>query len=193
MEQVCKLLNIEKLSSTAYHHQSIGALENAHKTLGAFLRIQCDNYTDTWSYWLPFWCFSFNNTVHSETNYTPYELVFGKLCQIPDSISDSVDPLYNIDNYPLQLKYRLQLAHADAKSNLLLNKHKRKEIHDRSVNSTLYEKDDLVLLKNEVRSKLDALFEGPYKVVEDLGCNVKIIKNNKIDLVHKNRTRPYCQ
>ncbi|KAH9639409.1 hypothetical protein HF086_002098 [Spodoptera exigua] len=147
MEQVCKILNIEKLSSTAYHHQSIGALENAHKTLGAFLRIQCGNHTDTWSYWLPFWCFSFNNTVHSETNYTPYELVFGKLCRIPNSICDNVEPLYNIENYPLQLKYRLQLAHADAKNNLLLNKHKRKEIYDRSVNPTKYEKDDLILLK----------------------------------------------
>lgn len=106
MEQVCKLLNIEKLSSTAYHHQSIGALENAHKALGAFLRIQFENHTDTWNYWLPYWCFSFNNTVHSETNYTPYELVFGKLCKIPSTVSESVEPLYNSDNYPLQLRYR---------------------------------------------------------------------------------------
>lgn len=29
--QVCKLLNIDNITSTAYHHQSIGALENAQK------------------------------------------------------------------------------------------------------------------------------------------------------------------
>lgn len=193
MEQVCKLLDIEKLSSTAYHHQSIGALENAHKTMGAFLRIQCENHTDTWSYWLPYWCFSFNNTVHSETNYTPYELVFGKLCRVPSRISESVEPLYNSDNYPLQLKYRLQLAHAEAKNNLLCNKYKRKELYDKSVNPIVYQENDLILLKNETGRKLDAIFEGPFRVKDDLGCNIRIYKNNKIDLVHKNRTRPYFQ
>ena len=193
MEQVCKLLDIKKLSSTAYHHQSIGALENAHKGLGAFLRIQCENHTDTWSYWLPYWCFSFNNTVHSETKYTPYELVFGKLCRVPTQISESVEPLYNSDNYPLQLKYRLQLANADAKKNLLCSKYKRKELYDKSVNSIVYQENDLILLKNETGRKLDAIFEGPFSVKEDLGSNVKIFKNNKIELVHKNRTRPYFQ
>lgn len=66
-------------------------------------------------------------------------------------------------------------------------------MYDRSVNSIKYQKDDLLLLKNETGRKVDPLFEGPYKVIEDLGCNVKISKNNKIDLVHKNRTKPYFQ
>lgn len=77
MEEVCKLLNIEKLSSTAYHHQTVGSLENAHNQLGSFLCIQCDNHPEHWSQWLPFWCFTCNNTVHSSTKYAPYELVFG--------------------------------------------------------------------------------------------------------------------
>lgn len=54
MTEVCKLLQIEKVSSTAYHHQSLGALENTHKHLAAFLRTQCDGHSETWSQWLPF-------------------------------------------------------------------------------------------------------------------------------------------
>lgn len=34
--KICELLKISKLNSTAYHHQSIGALENSHKSLGNF-------------------------------------------------------------------------------------------------------------------------------------------------------------
>ena len=78
MEEVCKLLNIEKISSTAYHHQSVGSLENSHKNLGAFLRIQCQNNPQSWSHWLSYWCFSYNTTVHSATKYQPFELVFGR-------------------------------------------------------------------------------------------------------------------
>lgn len=87
MTEVCKLLEIEKLNSTSYHHESIGSLENAHKHLSSFLRLQCDKFPETWSHWLPFWCFTYNNTVHSSTKYAPYELVFGKPCDIPSRIS----------------------------------------------------------------------------------------------------------
>ena len=38
MSDVCKLLQINKINSNACHHQSIGAIENTHNHLGAFLR-----------------------------------------------------------------------------------------------------------------------------------------------------------
>lgn len=78
MKEVCKLLHINQLQSTAYHHQSIGALENSHKHMGNYLRIQTENHTEAWSTWLPFWCFSYNTSVHTQTQFTPFELVFGK-------------------------------------------------------------------------------------------------------------------
>lgn len=46
MSDICKLLNIEKLHSTVCHHESIGSLENTHKSLDAYLRIQCDENPD---------------------------------------------------------------------------------------------------------------------------------------------------
>ncbi|CAK1593922.1 unnamed protein product [Parnassius mnemosyne] len=117
MTEICKLLQIEKINSTAYHHESIGALENSHKHLGSFLRIVCDKYPDTWSYWIPYWCFTYNNTVHSSTKYTPYELVFGKPSELPCRISSCIKPLYNPDDYNLELKYRLHVAQNDTREN----------------------------------------------------------------------------
>lgn len=189
MVEVCKLLGIEKLNSTSYHHESIGSLENAHKHLGSFLRIQCDNYPETWSHWLPFWCFNFNNTVHSSTKYTPYELVFGKPSDIPSRISTSIEPLYNPDNYNLELRYRLQVAHRDAQNNLLKSKKVRKSVYDKNINQVRYKKGDLILLKNETANKLDTLYNGPFIVIEDKEPNVIIFKNNKEEIVHKNRTK----
>lgn len=191
MEQVCKLLEIDKLTSTAYHHESIGALENSHKNLGSFLRIQCNSEKETWSHWLPFWCYSFNNTVHTETKYTPFELVFGRASIIPCRVSHNVEPLYNPDSYPLDLKYRLQVAHQDARNNLILSKYNRKSVYDKKVNSVNYTNGQLILVKNETASKLETQWEGPFTVLEDLGINVNIVRGNKDYLVHKNRTKPF--
>lgn len=189
MKEVCQLLRIDHLTSTAYHHESLGALENTHKHLGAYLRINCGSHPTSWSEWLPYWCFSYNNTVHSETQYTPHELVFGKLCNIPSNFSSGVDPLYNLDSYPLELKYRLQVAQSDARNNLFKSKLQRKVQYDKNINPVSYKKGSYILLKNPSGNKLDSIYLGPFKVLEDLDSNVKIMKNNREDIVHKNRTK----
>ncbi|KAG7309734.1 hypothetical protein JYU34_004231 [Plutella xylostella] len=192
MKEVCKLLGINQITSTAYHHQSIGALENTHKSLNAFLRIQTNNNPEYWSDWLPYWCFSYNTTVHTETMYTPFELVFGKLCNLPSNLkSTQIEPLYNRDNYALELKYRLQKAHCDAHQNLVKSKETRKIHYDSYVKPVTYKKGDLLLVKNETGTKMDSVYLGPYTVVEDLTPNVKIVKNGKEEILHKNRTKPY--
>lgn len=191
MVDICNLLQIKKLNSTAYHHESIGGLENTHKALGAYLRIQCDNNKTDWSSWLPYWCFSFNTTVHTETKYTPFELVYGKICNLPNNLKCDVDPLYNYDSYPLEFKYRLQRAQLDARNNLLISKNIRKCNYDKKANPVNYKCGDLILIKNQVGNKLDKIYTGPYKVIAEMPPNVKIIKDNKEYLIHKNNTKIY--
>lgn len=192
-KEVCKLLNISKLNSTAYHHQSIGALENSHKSLGSFLRIQTDEKPDSWSTWLPFWCFAYNTTVHTSTKFTPFELVYGKKCNLPNNLCKTVEPLYNHSYYPLELKYRLQVSQTEARNNLIKDKIKRKSKFDSYMNPVCYKKNDKILIKNETGNKLSDLYSGPYTVVRDLSPNVEVNINGKIDLVHKNRTKPYYE
>lgn len=193
MVELCNILGISKTLSTAYHHESIGSLENVHKTLGAYLRIQTNNNSSSWSSWIPYWCFSYNTTVHTVTKYTPYELVFGKTCRLPSNlINGTVEPLYNFDDYPLEFKYRLQRAQADAKKNLIDCKIARKELYDKNIYPVTYNEGDLILVRNETGSKLDCVYEGPFVVIKDESPNVKIIRKNKIDVIHKNRTKLYC-
>lgn len=192
-KEVCKLLQIKQLNSTAYHHQSIGALEVSHKNLNSFLRIQTDNHPETWSSWLPFWSFAFNTTVHSETKFTPYELVFGKKCTLPSNLTTHLEPLYNFDDYPCELKYRIQTTQKEARNNLLKCKQNRKLRYDKYTNPITYHPNDMVLVKNETGNKLCSLFSGPFKVIKEKPPNVEILKNGRVDIVHKNRTKLYVQ
>lgn len=190
--ETCKILNIKKLNSTAYHHETLGAIENSHKHLGAYLRMQCGRYRTAWSNWLSFWCFSYNTTVHTETKYTPYELVFGKTVRLPLNHDVGIDPLYTFDNYPLELKFRLQQARSDARENLLTSKIKRKEKYDqRSTHNTSYKTGELVLLKNNVINKMQELFKGPFSVIREENPNVVISVDDKPVIVHKNRVKSY--
>ncbi|CAK1602209.1 unnamed protein product [Parnassius mnemosyne] len=189
-----KVLGIHKCRTTPYHPQSNGSLENSHKNLMSFLRIQTGNEPHNWSTWLPYWCFGYNNSVHTETKYTPYELVFGKLCRLPTNLTLDIDPLYNPYDCPQQLRYRLQKSQYDARNNLILSKQGRKTKYDYYTNQIKYNVGDMILLKTEqCVNKFDPLYIGPFKVIEDCEPNVTIDCKGKHKSIHKNRTRPYIK
>lgn len=192
LNETCKLLKIKKLHSTAYHHETLGSLENTHKQLGAYLRIQVGKNPNTWSSWVPYWCFSYNNTVHTETKYTPHELIFGKMAKLPSNLANNkIDPIYNFDEYPAELKYRLQQACHDARNNLIASKVKRKDRVDKQAKTISYSPGNKVMLKNETGNKIEALYKGPYSIVENKSPNVIIKVDNKLVEVHKNRVKLY--
>lgn len=192
MDEVAQILGINKIVSTPYHHQSIGSLENTHKSLGTFLRIQAQENTRSWSSWVPYWCFSYNTSMHTETQYTPYELIFGKVCNLPSNIlTDTVDPIYTVDNYAKELKFRLQIANKEVKSTLLEKKEKRKNKYDSYLNPVNYNIGDLVLLKNNPENKLQPLYKGPYEVMKVENPNVILNIKNKEYVIHKNLTIPF--
>lgn len=192
---VCKLLQINKINSVAYHHQSIGALENSHKVLGNFLRIQCGNQSSLWSSWIPYYRFAYNTTVHTETNHTPFELVYGKNCNLPSNITNTneIEPLYNFNDYCKILKYKLQVSQIATRNRLIKNKEKRTEDYNKDIQSTSYKPGQLVLIKNEATSKLDKKYLGPFPVVWEKGSNIQIRVEDKTDIVHKDRVKPFYE
>lgn len=192
-KDMCKMLKIEQMFSTAYHHESIGALENSHKVLGSYLRTYvAENHTD-WDKWVPYYTFCYNTAVHSETEYTPYELVYGKQCNLPSSLTKTIQPVYNYEDYNIDLKNKLQIAHRDAREILGKKKQDRKDRFDKDnrVKDSLYEVGSLVLLKNENRKKLDPIYIGPYEVIDNKGVNCEIKTDKKKLVVHKNRLKPF--
>lgn len=194
LKETCTLLNINQLNSTAYHHETLGALENSHKSLGSYLRIQVSKHPGTWSSWVNYWCFAYNTTVHTETKYTPHELIFGKPARLPSSFTARIDPLYNFENYPLELKYRLQQACSDARNNLIVSKLQRKIQYDKKARPVEYEIGDKVMLKCEEGNKLEPCYKGPFIVKENRSPNIVIdVGMEKLQIVHKNRIKKYSE
>lgn len=189
-KEMCKLLEVEQLQSVAYHHESIGALENSHKHLGSYLKIKVLENKNTWVNWIPYWTFSHNNTVHGATGYTPSELVFGKFTELPNNLGHTIDPIYNFDSYISELKYRLKVALKDAKETLIENKKNYKQYYDKKLFIPIIKIGDRVLLLNHGRkNKLEPYYKGPYFVKEVELPNVVIQYDDKFKKVHINNLK----
>ncbi|XP_052173798.1 uncharacterized protein LOC127789074 [Diospyros lotus] len=65
------------LFSTAYHPQTDGQTEVVNRTLTQLLRIVIQKNLKNWEDCLPFIEFAYNRSVHSSTEYSPFEIVYG--------------------------------------------------------------------------------------------------------------------
>lgn len=129
LSELCQLFKIEKQTSTAYHHQSLGQVERVHRTLNQFIRsyILIDNLVD-WDKWFQYFTYCFNTTLSIVHGYRPYELVFGKT---PNRFKEfeninKITPLYNKDDYSIEVRYMLEIAHKRARKKIEKFKIKQK-------------------------------------------------------------------
>lgn len=193
MEDLCKYLKVDKLTSTAHHHQTVGTVERSHRTLNEYIRSYISVKIDDWDIWLRYFQYCFNTTPSTVHQYCPYELVFGRTPrQIVNSGKlDKIDPLYNIEDYAKETKYRLEIAYKRARLMLDKAKERQKMLYDKKVNDFTIKVGNLVLLKNEVGHKLQNKYLGPYTVVEIKDRdNIKIESNTgKTQIVYKDRLK----
>lgn len=189
-DQIGKILNFKQTFSTAYHPQSIGALERNHRCLNEYLRSFSNEHHDDWDDWVQFYAFVYNTTPHTDTEYTPFELVYGKKANLPQNLTKSIiQPVYNLEQYYSEMKFKLQKSHAIARTKLIEEKIDRTNKLNENTNPIHVTVNDLVYITNETRKKLDPFYNGPYKVikVEQCNCTVENLVSGKTTEVHKNR------
>ena len=189
MRTFCQIFKIQQIKSTAFHPQSLGALERSHHVFVEYLRHYCKNHS--WDKWLRFAMFSFNSSVHSATKFTPHKLVFGVNPRIPSEFeTGEVAVTYN--EYLDKLLFKIYEAQATARENIKQAKLKYKFYYDQKSNIQNYEIGEYVYLLKEPRtSKLDDHYEGPYKVINifaDHNVELEISKNRR-KIVHKNKLK----
>lgn len=196
LTELCNLLKIEKLTSTAYHHQTLGTVERSHRTFNEYVRSYISVDKSDWDEWLKYFTYCYNTTPSTVHNYCPYELVFSKHPNMFQQFTevDTITPLYNVNNYAKEAKFRLEVAHKRAQTLLDRHKLRQKSNYDRNVTDDKFSVGDMVLLKNETAHKLDPKYKGPYKIIDILkNNNIKILDNkiNKEQIVHANRLKIY--
>lgn len=195
-KNVCKLLRIKKLQTTAFRPESNGNLERSHRVLEEYLRHYINEDQRNWDEWVPYTMCVYNTTVHTATGYTPFELVYGFRSTLPSTLHEPPSPQNNYDDYVLELRSRLQTVHEVAKKKLLEAKQKSKRYYDQTAEKVQLNVGDNVLLFDETvrrgRSrKLSSQWIGPYEVLGIDKVNITIKRGRKVQKVHVNRVKPF--
>ena len=194
---VAKLFKIRKYHTTAYHPQSNGALERSHQGLLDYIKHYTEQYKTTWDNWIDFAMFSYNTTPHTVTQFTPYELVFGRKPNLPSLLTSTSEPIYTYEDYLTELKLKLSHVFDSARGHIISYKERNKTYYDKHARPETYEVGDKVLLHRETfnadkSKKLQPRYEGPYEIVEIIPPNCTLrYKRNKRLKVHFNRIKPY--
>jgi len=84
--EICKLLHISKLNTSAYHPQTNGVVERSHRTLMNYLSHYVNKEQTDWDVWIPFALFAYRVTPHSVTGFSPFLMVNGREPNLPSEI-----------------------------------------------------------------------------------------------------------
>jgi len=86
---MCKLLRNRKIQTTAFNLGSNDSLEMSHRVLTEYLRHYVREDQSNWDEWIPYAIYVYNTTVHTNTAYTTFELVFGFKSEEPSALRET--------------------------------------------------------------------------------------------------------
>lgn len=194
INELCKLLKITHTTSTAYHHRTLGTIERSHRTFNEYIRSYINDKQNDWDEYLNFFTYCFNTTPSTAIGgYCPFQLIFAKLPEKYDFLNtETIDPIYNIDAYEKEIKYRLQFANQRAQQLVTKGKQLRKLKYDQKSKPQIVNPTDLVLVDKNPRHKLEPLYKGPFNVKSIEEPNVTLIdEKGKEFIVHKDKIKKF--
>ena len=168
-QELCRLLNISKLRTTAYHPQTNGALESWHGCLKGMLR-RLEDGREEWDRLLKYCLLAYRATPHTATGFSPYELVHGRALRGPlEAMKEGwVKGELSFSNscqWVNDLREKLTKLHEVARANEAKYKASMKQAYDEKAVGREFKPGEMVLLHTPCLSgKLDFIWEGPYEV-----------------------------
>lgn len=176
---------------TPYHHQA-NAVERVNRTLEDTLSKYTNQNQTDWDIHLPSCTFALNTAVHASTQYSPYQIVFGRQPTLP------IDVLFDVPSIPyveksqkVRDKVKENLLHAQQ---LYASKYNAKRsVKNYPVNSKVMIADWAP--KPGLSKKLLPKFKGPYRILKQispLNYRVKHMSSaQKPFITHVNRMKPF--
>ena len=200
MQDVCRLLHIDKTRTTAYHPQSDGLVERLNRTLLSMLAATVHEHPGDWDKKLRLVCMAYNTSVHQSTGFSPFFSIVWPSSEATCRSCLWDCPYGRDDNTGVCQKpaTTLEEAYSTVRNRTGAALERQKELYNRKVHGDEYQVGDLVWLHNPVipkgaKRKLHCPWTGPYRVVKKLSTVVYRIQDTnrrKRLVVHFDRLKP---
>ena len=172
-KRIFKLVGTKIALSTAFHPQSDGQTERTNRTLETILRTQINGTQTNWDDLLPMAEFAINSTPNESTKFSPFQLMYGKIPQMPVDLvdRDSVTPAAE------EFISAMAGAVKEARENILKAQQGQKTQADKHRRDHQFKIGDRVRLSSKNLSlatgtrKLSPRWVGPYEILEKFGDN----------------------
>ena len=87
MKSLCNLLGCVKTRTAPFHPESDGMVERFNRTCLMMLSMFVNDRRDNWHKLLPFVMHAYRTSVYESTGYSPYRLMMGEDCSLPQDIT----------------------------------------------------------------------------------------------------------
>jgi transposase InsO family protein len=194
-QEMCKLLNIKRINSTAFNPKMQGKVEKFHLGLNQTMSHYVNKYGNDWDEFVNYALMAHRAIPHSITRFSPYYLLHGRQMKLPmeDDLTMAEYPVKRDSRTPLQdhidtLADRLKEAYRITRENNNLGRRRQKAQYDKGTKLITFQPGDEVYLREMVRRKrgcpkFRVKWKGPFTVIKrlsDLNYLVKVKRNKEI-------------
>ncbi|GBN80935.1 Retrovirus-related Pol polyprotein from transposon 412 [Araneus ventricosus] len=151
--ELCKLLGILKIRTTALHPESDGMVERFNRTiLNHLSSFVSKNQTD-WDTHLPLFLLFYRSADHEVTGFTPADMLFGRTLRLPCDIlfGRRSDTPSSPNEYLNNLEARLESVHAFSRERIKLASERMKTRYDSGATGHHFKEGDQFWMYNPKR------------------------------------------
>ena len=185
MKDLCEMLGIRKLNTTAYHPQCDGMVERFNRTLKTMLQKHASRFGNQWDKYLAGVLWAYRNTPHDSTKEKPSYLLYGIDLRTPTEaafLPSTPQQLTDVTDYREELTLSLASARELAAASIRKAQQRYKSGYDKKVTKGLkFQVGDWVLVHFPAEEtgkarKLARPWHGPYRVVSVVDPDVSVAK-----------------
>ncbi|CAF1537945.1 unnamed protein product, partial [Didymodactylos carnosus] len=170
-EHVAKLLGCNRILATPYHPQTKWQVEIFNATMKSKLATLQYQHENDWNNWLSSVIYAYNNSQHSTTDFSPFQLMFGRKPIMPYEPGKHHFALRKPNDYLEHFHHQLKILHTAARQNTQQQQQTMKQRYDRNRPNIPFKVGQLVFVRNPGASKsaFDQQFIGPFTIIQQLG------------------------
>ena len=198
-QEMCRVLNIEKMRTSPYHPQCDGLVERFNRTLEDMLaKYVRDNHSE-WDLYLSYVMMAYRSAVQETTGFSPNMMMLGREVSTPIDIQypipgDEMSPNLWVE----ELRSRMQRSHQLVRETVTGNMNRQKHLHDEKTTQHHFKKGDKAYVffprtPYGGTTKFNSCWRGPYCVLEKVGpvdYRVNCGHSGSPQVVHINRLKP---